>query len=190
MKKKGLVLFVSVVLLLLCAFGGYAQLRLDADVNVPVYLGFSLNGVRDGAWNRYFIPFPDIQVFYQFPIGPVRLGAGVRVFSVIIENFLYPEVVAELDLSPFVISAGVGGFALLEFGLITALLEQAGSFQNLTGFHDVVLADVGAQLKVNDWFRICGGLYVIAPFSRSLGGLFSDTVYAGYLDAKFVVNFK
>ncbi len=190
MKKKPLVLFASFVLLLLCAIGGYAQLRLDADINVPVYLGYSLNGVRDGAWNQYFIPIPDVQLVYQIPVGPVRLGAGVRVFSVIIENFLYPEVTAEVDLSPVVISAGVGGFALLEFGLISTLLEQAGSFQNLTGFHDVMLADVGAQLKVNNWFRVCGGLYVIAPFSSSLGGLFSATAYAAYLDAKFVVTFK
>jgi hypothetical protein len=188
--KKRLVLCVSTVLLLACAMGGWAQLRLDADVNVPVYVGYSLNGMRDGAWNQYFIPLPDIQLTYQFPIGPVRLGAGVRVFSVIIENFLYPEAVAELDLSPFVISAGVGGFAFLEFGLITSLLEQAGSFQNLTGFHDVMLADIAAQLKVNSWFRLCGGLYVIAPFSTSLGGVFSAAAYAGYLDAKFVVNFK
>ena len=161
-----------------------------SDINVPIYAGYSVGGVSQGAWNSYFIPFPDVQLIYQFGLGPVSIGPGVRVFSVIIENFLYPEVTAEFTMDKFVAYAGVGGFAFLEFGLISSLLQSAAGISTLTGFHNVVLSDIGAALKLNDWFRVCGGVYIISPFDKTIGGLFENNVYAGYIDAKFTVTFK
>jgi hypothetical protein len=190
MKNRGRVLACAAVVFLVAAAGANAQLRLDADVNVPIYAGYSAAGVSQGAWNSYFIPFPDIQLVYQFGLGPVSLGAGVRVFSVIIENFLYPQVTAEVTLDRFVAYAGVGGFAFLEFGLISSLLQEAAGVSTLTGFHNVMLSDLGVGVKLNDWFRLNAGVYVISPFDKTIGGVFQNNVFAGYIDAKFVVVFK
>lgn len=189
MRKKGLVTVIALVVLLASAVGAGAQVRLDADINVPLYVGFSVGGVSDGAWNQYFIPFPDVQFGYQFGLGPVNLVAGARVFTVIIENFLYPTVTAELNLDPFVVYASTGGFLLVEFGLLTSLLQQVG-VNTLTGWHNVLLSDIGVALKVNSWFRVSGGLYVISPFDKTIGGVFDNNVFAGYITAKFTTLFK
>jgi hypothetical protein len=189
MTRKTFLVVVAVALMLGAAFNAGAQVRLDMDVNVPVYVGFTSAGAAQGAWNSYFIPFPDAKLSYQFPLGPVRLGAGVRVFSIIIENFLYPELYAELDLDPFVVGLSVGGLAFLEFGLLTSLLQSAG-VSTLTGFHEVILPDLSVAYKVNDWFRIGGGVFMLAPFTNSLGGVLSTNVFAGYVSAKFIVMFK
>ena len=62
MRKRYGIVLVAVVMLCVGAMGASAQLRLDMDVNVPVYFGYSTGGVSDGAWNQYFIPFPDARL--------------------------------------------------------------------------------------------------------------------------------
>ena len=73
---------------------------------------------------------------YQFSLGPVNLGAGVRVFSLIIENFAYPEIYGELVLNPFTINLSVGGLEFLMFGLLSDALTTAGDrrFERLRAF--------------------------------------------------------
>jgi hypothetical protein len=43
---------------------------------------------------------------------------------------------------------------------------------------------------VNNWFRVCAGVYIISPFDNSLGGVLSNNVFAGYITAKFTTLFK
>jgi hypothetical protein len=189
MNKKLFTIVLAALLVLGAAGSASAQLRLDMDVNVPAYVGFTAGGTATGAWNQFFIPFPDAQLSYQFALGPVRLGAGVRVFTLIIESFLYPEVYAELDLKPLVLSAKVGGLGILEFGLLTDVLSAAG-LSNLSGFQSIVFPDLSIAYSVNDWFRIAAGLFVIAPFGADLGGIFGNNLFAGYVAARFVILFK
>ncbi len=189
MKKSGFVIAVAAIVLLLSAAAAGAQVRLDADVNVPIYFGYSSGGVREGAWNQYFIPFPDVQLGYQFGLGPVNLIPGLRAFTVIIENFAYPVVTAELNLDPAVIYVQTGGFLLLEFGLLTSALQSVG-VNTLTGWHNVLLSDVGVALKLNSWFRLCAGVYIISPWDQTLGGVLENNVFAGYITAKFTAVFK
>ena len=40
MRKKGLVIVITLVVLLAGAVGAGAQVRLDADINVPLYVGY------------------------------------------------------------------------------------------------------------------------------------------------------
>ena len=189
MRNRALIVIAAALVLLTSAMTASAQLRLDMDINVPIYAGYSGGGVQQGAWNQFVIPFPDAQLSYQLPVGPVRIGAGVRVFTIIIENFLYPEAYVELDLDPFVVSASVGGLAILEFGLLTGILTSAGS-TNLTGFHSIIFPDLNVSYKVNDWLRITGGMFVIAPFTNTISGILGNNVFAGYVSAKFVALFK
>ena len=189
MRKRYGIVLVAVVMLCVGAMGASAQLRLDMDVNVPVYFGYSTGGVSDGAWNQYFIPFPDARLAYQFGGGLIDGGIGVRVFSFIIENILYPEAFIELNIDRVTFSLSLGGLAFLEFGLLTTALQESG-INTLSGFHDVILPDLNVAFRVNDWFRLGGGVFMIAPFSHGLGGPLDNFVFTGYINARFVVMFK
>jgi hypothetical protein len=191
MRKRSLVAIGVAALLCTGAVSAGAQLRLDMDVNMPAYFGISSGGSAGGVWNQYFIPFPDARLAYQFGNGPFRFGIGARTFSFIIENILYPEAYAELTVDRFAFSANVGGFAFLEFGLLSAILQGAfGSNFTLTGFHDIIIPDLNVAFKVNDWFRVGGGVFMLAPFSADNGALLSGFIFSVYLNARFVVMFK
>lgn len=191
MKKKSLIALV--VLLLLCAgaLNVGAQLRLDINVNVPLYFGAFAAGYQSSGVNSYFIPFPEAQLAYQFGEGTFHWGVGVRTFTFIIENIMFPTAFVELTLDPLplVLSANVGGLAFLEFGLLSSVLSSV-NVKNLSGFHSVILPDFSVGLKVNDWFRISGGAFMFVPFGTELGGALSGYAVAGYIQAKFLVLFE
>jgi hypothetical protein len=189
MRKRYVVVLVAVVMLCVGAMSTSAQLRLDMDVNVPLYFGYSAGGVSDGVWNKYFIPFPDARLAYQFGGGLLDFGVGVRAFTFIIENILYPEAYIELNLDRVTFSLNLGGLAFLEFGLLSSALQSSG-VNNLTGFHDVILPDLNVAYRVNDWFRLGGGVFMIAPFSHGMGGILDNFVFSAYLNARFVIMFK
>jgi hypothetical protein len=191
MGKRSLVVIVAAVMLCMGAVSASAQLRLDMDVNVPAYIGISSAGTTEGIWNQFFIPFPDARLAYQFGSGAFRAGVGVRVFTFIIENILYPEAYVEYTVDRFAFSANVGGFGFLEFGLLSGVLQSTlGSGFTLTGFHDIVIPDLNVAYKVNDWFRIGAGIFMLAPFTANNGALLSDFIFTGYINARFVVMFK
>ena len=96
-------------------------------MNAPVWFGYSVSGSADGAWNSYFIPFPDARLAWQFGGGLLDGGVGVRWFTFIIENVLYPEAYLELNLEHFTFSLAVGGFGFLEFGLLSAARRRRAS---------------------------------------------------------------
>jgi hypothetical protein len=190
MKKRLVITFAALAVMLAGAVSAGAQLRLDIDINDPVYLGYSNAGTRTGVWNQYpYIPIPDAKLMYQLSLGPINLGGGVRVFSFIIENLMYPEIYGELDLSPFVLNVSVGGGAFLHFGLLSALANGTG-YEKLNGFQQVILPDISVAYKLNDIFRLSGGVFIIAPFTSSLGGVLATNVFAGYIKATFVVKFR
>ncbi|HEY9593298.1 MAG TPA: hypothetical protein VHE79_02415 [Spirochaetia bacterium] len=188
MKKKWILLIV-VVLLAGTAVTVSAQLRLDMDITVPVYLGFTASsGVSQGVWNSYFIPLPNARLAWQFGDGLIDGGVGLRMFTYIIENIAYPEAFVELNVDRFTFAANVGGYGFLEFGLLSSLLQEAG-VGNLSGFHNLIIPDVSAQFRVNDWFRVSAGVLMLAPFGANIGGIFDNFAYFGYINAKFVVKF-
>lgn len=189
MRKRYVVALVAVVMLCVGVMSASAQLRLDMDVNVPIYFGFSSGGSADGAWNQYFIPFPDARLAYQFGGGLIDWGVGVRAFTFIIENILYPEAYIEFNVDRVTFSLNLGGFAFLQFGLLSAALQDAG-INNLSGFRDVILPDLNVAFRVNDWFRLGGGIFMIAPFSEGMGGVLDSFVFTGYINARFIVMFK
>jgi hypothetical protein len=189
MKKKALIALVAVLLLCAGALSVSAQVRLDLNVNFPLYFGAFATGYQSSGVNSYVIPFPEAQLSYQFGEGAFHWGVGVRVFTFIIENILFPAAFMEYALDPFVLSANVGGLAFLQFGLLTSTLAQ-NNIATLSGFHSVILPDFSVGLKVNDWFRISGGAFMFVPFGSELGGVLNGYVVAGYLQAKFLVLFN
>jgi hypothetical protein len=189
MKKRALFALMVIVLMCAGALSASAQLRLDMNVNVPLYFGISASGYEEGAWNSNFIPLPEAQLAYQFGQGDLRGGVGARVFTFIIENILYPAAFIELTLDRLVLSANLGGFVFVEFGLLSAALEDA-DVPNLSGFHNVVLPDLSVSYKFNDWFRLGAGVFMFMPFGSNLSGVLDGFLYAGYIQAKFIVTFE
>ncbi len=190
MHRKTVVVLLVAALFLACAVSASAQFRIDLDVNMPVGFGYSLSGGSSSfAWNQFFIPFPDARLGWQFGEGLLDGGIGARVFTFIIENILYPEVFLELNLDPITISAAVGGYGFLEFGLLSAALQEIG-LNNLSGFHNILIPDLNVAIKVTEWFRIGAGVFMITPFGSDLGGILNNFVYSAYINARFVLLFK
>jgi len=187
--KRAVILVVVVVALLCGAVSASAQFRVDLDVNLPVYFGYSVSGSAAGAWNQYFIPVPDLRASWQFGNGFIDGGIGVRWFTFIIENFLYPEAYVELNLDPFVLNLNVGGLAFLEFGVLSSALADAG-INNLSGFHTVILPDVNFAWKVTNWFQLGVGVFMVAPFGANIGGVLDNFVYSGYVRFRFIIRTK
>ena len=188
MRKRFVVALVAIVMLCVGVMSASAQLRLDMDVNMPIYFGYTSGGVSDGVLNQ-FIPFPDARLAYQFGGGMVDGGIGVRAFTFIIENILYPEAYVELNIDRVTFSFNLGGFAFLEFGLLSTTLQNEG-IETLSGFHGVILPDLNVAFRVNDWFRLGGGVFMIAPFGNGMGGVLDSFAYSVYINARFIVMFK
>ena len=190
MKKKLLVVCAALVMLVGAGATVGAQVRLDFDINDPVYFGYAVSGSQYGVWNSSpYIPLPDARLQFQIPLGPLNIGAGARVFTVIVENIAYPEVYAELNLDKLVVNASVGGLEFLTFGLLTDAI-QSSTGAVLSGYEPIVLADVSVGYKVVDFFRISAGAFMAAPYQQNIGGIFDAFAFAGYVKASFVVEFK
>jgi hypothetical protein len=192
MKREILIAAMATMILFAGAMTASAQVRLDIDINDPIYFGYTDTGTQTGIWNPYpYIPIPDAKLMYQFSLGPINLGAGVRVFSLIIENFAYPEIYGELVLNPFTVNLSVGGLEFLMFGLLSDALTPAG-VTGLNGYVPLIIPDLSVSYKLNDIVRISGGVFIMSPLTSTstIGGVLDNNVFAGYLKATFVVVFK
>lgn len=176
---KKLILLGFIVILTIP--GAFAQVRLDLAIEVPVILGItaksndsnlndSINLLKDiGTFT-----FPSAMVAYQFPIGPVKTGIGLKAYSIIFETIAWPYAYVELDLSPIVINAGVGGLGFLWFGLWN---NAAGS--------NILIPDIHIAYKIGKTFRL--GLGAIA--FTGIEGLESVVPYTIFLTGRFSILF-
>jgi len=118
---KRIILVVAFVAIL--ASPAFSQLRLDLGVDVPMQIwavgGGEIHSDSDiGQFLRdHILPFPEAGLYYQFEVGPLRLAPGVRVFTLIFESMLWPNLMAELAIDRVFIQAQLGGLFFLFFGL-------------------------------------------------------------------------
>ena len=176
---KKLVFFGIIVLIIIP--GAFAQFRIDLAVDVPVKIGVSLSDLDGGSTNESInvlefgtFPVPEALFAYQSSLGPVKLGAGIRVFSLILESIAWPHAYAELDLSPIVINAGVGGGAFMLFGLY-----------NNIDTANLILPDMHIAYKLGDTFRL--GIGAMGFTGKDLG---PDVFpYIIYLTGRFSILF-
>lgn len=176
MKRKVLVALLTVVLL---AGGGAvasAQFRLDANIQIPFYMGINLDafGYSGGTSIGQFLPFPSVEATYQVGGGPLHFGVGLRAYTFIIESIAWPDAFLELELHPFVIRADVGGGAWLLFGLYNNAATAA-----------MVIPQLDVSWKLSDWFRLGVGVIAVAPF-EALGNF----GYAAYVSGRFTALFQ
>jgi hypothetical protein len=114
---------------------------------------------------------------YQFPVGPVNAGIGVKGYSLLIESVIWPVIYAELDLSPFVINANVGGLGFLWFGIIPDI--------NGFGTSSVIIPDFHIAYKFGKTFRLGIGAMALT----GIDGLEGITPYSIYLTGRFSILF-
>ena len=181
MKRTWLTVVIIVGLLLAGATAASADFRMDIDVPWYLHLGLSpeleeqLNadfGTVDIA--KWAIVIPNLQMYYMFDVGPVSLGAGARIYTVLLMNFLYPSVVAEVNLGRFDVNLNMGGFA-------GVLLGVGPTFETATG--PWFTTDLSAGFRVTRWFRVGLGVFALANKD------FIDTFpYAVYLSGKFILG--
>ena len=179
MKRRHIVAVVAAVLLCAEAVGAGAQFRLDFAVSMPVFQGINLRdlGVSGGATiSQYLFLLPAIEATYQFGEGPVRFGAGAKAVTFIIESLLWPDAFIEIDLNHVVIRGDLGGGLFLSFGRVNQVPDNSWTW---------VIPQIDVGMKLNDWFRISGGVIALAPFDtmNTFGFLL-------YVNARFTVLFK
>jgi hypothetical protein len=119
MRKITLLSLALVLLLALVAVpAASSQARLDVGFFAPRGVGVSGGGdINTAMANWPFIPIPDIGIYYQGDVGPLKLGIGARGFSALIETFAWPNAYAELNVGPLAIEAQFGGGLFAMFGL-------------------------------------------------------------------------
>ena len=155
-----------------------ADIQVDIGLNVPVFTGVSFEDDNVGQYAEYAFVLPDIKASYLMEFGNLRVGAGLRAFTIIIETLVYPVVTAEYDISQLRLSANVGGGAFLLFGLYNA-------FETL----NVWVPDVSAVYRVNDWLGL--GVGAIGAFVPGENELVENPFpYSGYAVARFTLGGK
>ncbi len=180
MRRKMLIVAILLTVLALPAF---AELRLDFGLDVPVGLGAAASdsagnsqSVQLDVLSSYVFLLPEASLLYQIPAGPVKLGLGVRAFSLVLETVVYPNLLAELNLGPVAVDLNVGGGAFLFFGLANQFSTGA-----------VIVPDLSAYLKLAKIFRIGVGGALI--YSSDLYSASKTLPWVVYLAARISLTF-
>lgn len=124
-----------------------AGIRFDLGFDAPITLGAIIDGDSfegAGFFTEFVIPFPSLNLNYVVPVGPLTLGGGLRGYSLIIESFFWPNLMAELALGPFVVQAQFGGGAFLMFGIANTVQSGAVFFPDLGLYYQHKKFRIGA----------------------------------------------
>jgi hypothetical protein len=183
MKKRWIVAVVAAVILFGAAASASAGFRMDIDVPWYVHVGLSdalkaeLSTSFDGVdISQYAVVIPNIQAYFTFGGDMLQFGAGARIYTVLIMNFLYPSLMGELRLGKFDVNLNVGGLAGVLLGL-------GPTFETATG--PWFTMDLSAGYRFTDWFRAGVGAFAIA--NTDWPDYFP---YAIYVSGKFILNSK
>ncbi|MBN1647929.1 MAG: hypothetical protein JW874_07845 [Spirochaetales bacterium] len=172
-------ILIVTVLLMLLVFPAFSQVRLDLGVVVPVYfgaLGFNSGDTEvDLIGMPYIIPFPEAGVYYQINLGMIKICAGVRAFTLILETILWPDIMAELELGPVILQAHVGGLFFAMFGVAQG-----------TGAGQVIIPDVSAWFGFGQSKKFRVGIGVIGLMVPELSA--DGMIIAPYAGIKAVIG--
>jgi hypothetical protein len=140
--------------LLLLLVGGTAmadRTQVDIGLNVPYRVGISSEEAGDiGAFVDYAFLLPDVRIQWYWEAGPIKLGPGVRLWTLILESVAYPILSVEAEIGPIVLNANVGGGAFLFFGLYNDL-----------GTGRVLFPEISAAFKLGESFSIGTGAMIL-----------------------------
>ena len=150
------------------------QFRMDANLSVPVYWGYfsTTFGGTYGEAMQYAFVIPEYDAYLQLNMGMFRMGIGLRLFTIILESAIVPDIFFELNIDPIVIRLGCSGGAIAIFGLFSAGPE----------FGPVLAPDLYVGFKFVELFRVGIGCTVIMDLDYPDVG-----VFVPYINAKFVI---
>lgn len=155
MKRAVIIVVLAAVLALAAASPVFAQGKGQTDITlqVPYRFGIVDEGSDYSDVAKYAFLIPELRMAYYFGNDLIKVGPGIRLFTVIVESVVYPLVSVELDLDPVVINANVGGYAFFFFGLY-----------NDIGTGGVYLPELSIAYKLTDTIRLgTGAILFTAP---------------------------
>jgi len=180
MKKTPFMCFLAVLLIVVATMNAGAQLRLEGNLSWPITIGVnSSNTLFSGSnvdLSQYHFLLPDFRIYYQFGEEFLHGGIGARAYTALFESFIYPEAFVEVDLSPIVLEAALGGFVVDFFGI----------YNNLTTA-SLLIPDLNAAWQVAPWLRLGGGVLLFIPVGSNWSQNF---VYMAYIGARFIFVLK
>jgi hypothetical protein len=174
--KKVLLVVVALVLLGTAAF---ADGRADIGIAVPWKLGTTLSdSIGDTEELNVLANFtflvPQLFLGYEFELGPVNLGLGGRLYTLIFESVASPAAFAELELGPVALNLNVAGGGFLFFGLYNDFATAP-----------LFLPDLSAHVRLGKSLHL--GLGTTFIMHRDLPE--GVRPYVLYLSGKFIVRF-
>jgi hypothetical protein len=171
MRKGGMIVFLIVLISFLGVSPAAADTQVDIGLNVPYFIGIETEDEDASAVMDYAFLLPDLKVNYFFNENGIRFGAGVRMFTLILETLAYPIVTVEAEFDKLVLSAHAGGGAFLFFGLL-----------NDIAFESIYLPEVTVAYKLGERFSVgTGALLFMAPEVAD----FNNFAYVGTVFARF-----
>ncbi|MCX7026226.1 MAG: hypothetical protein NT061_01780 [Spirochaetes bacterium] len=184
MKKRILSL---ILILLVSAPLTFSQIRFELGANAPVAAGSASAGssaitdIFTTIGDFGIIPIPNLALFLQANMGFLKIGAGVKVQSLIVYSMAYPAAQVELALGPLMVDASVGGyyFAYYTIGNIYGLEQM-----------DYLVPDLSIWLALGNkhTFRLGGGAIGVVPMDslQSLSSL--QLPFIAYAGLKIVLE--
>lgn len=176
--KKVALIAIAVLLLSPMAF---ADWRADIGVDIPWKIGLTIDsGSGDpltetlDILEQFTFLLPEVFIGYEFPLGPVRLGLGGRIFTFLVESLIYPAAFAEIALGPVAVNLNVGGYAFGLFGLYNHM--ETG---------ELLIPDLSAHIMFGESLRIGIGTAALI-FEQAAGEVVPFIVY---ISGKFVIRF-
>jgi hypothetical protein len=181
MKRKWIIAVAVVAMLIGGAAVASAQFRMDIDIPWWIYVGLSDALEADlGAdlgmadISKFAVIVPNIQAYYTFGGSLLKFGVGVRLYTLLLINFLYPSIMGEVQLGNFDVNLNVGGLA-------GVLLGIGPIFETATG--PWATFDLSAGYRIKPWFRVGAGVFGIVQTEY-----LHEFPYVIYASAKFIVN--
>ncbi len=177
MKKMALMVLVIVVFLAPSAF---AQFRIDLGLDIPVRMGVQSSDLTTSSdstidvLDDYTFLLPEATGSYQMSFGPLKVGAGIQLYSFILESIAWPVIYGEIDFSRFVLTAKGGGLGFLVFGLYTN-----GTTSN------VIIPDINLSYRLGKSFRLGIGVTGFTGSDLNTSGI----PYMIYLSGKTSILF-
>ena len=109
-KRINIRLLILLSLLIIVGGQAHAESQFDIGMNVPYYAGLRTTDFGTvGQFNKYLFVIPDVKWHWYFGTESVRLGPGLRMWTLILQSTIYPQISFEAVLGDFVINAGIGG---------------------------------------------------------------------------------
>ncbi|MBN2443690.1 MAG: hypothetical protein JXJ04_20180 [Spirochaetales bacterium] len=174
MKRRALLIFM---LLALLSVGAYAGLRFDVGITIPAYVGIQFDtGESGGVWLDYTIVLPDLQLLYMVDLGLIRIGAGIRGYTFIVESLIMPTIVGEIQLGSLLFHGSLFGGAFFFVGIIN---------DSITG--SVGGLDLNVSYKLTDWFGIGVGSLALVEFDPTYD--LGATPFVAYGFCRFSFSF-